>query len=177
MVLAGCVVITASMENSRKQKAVLSTVYRGDKSTAMTTLELLLVPVSGRRWRLGYLAVSLCDYHKFYLLCNTTAIQTGCHEKPQAKLYCICKQENEVCTDSADFGALSFPLRPRISSSPCSHLCIDSLQHSKQRARLQSTMRLQEESFSSVSLTIPITITASMRGKNEYHLTFMSCLQ
>lgn len=165
------------MKNTRKQKAILSTVYRGDKSTAMTTLELLLVPVSGRRWSLGYLAVSLYDYHNFYLLYNTTAIQTGYNEKPQAKLCCICKQENEVYTDSAGFGAPSFPLRARISSLPCSHVCIDPLQHSKQRARLQSTMRLQEKSFSSVSLMIPITITASMRVNNEYHSAFMSCLQ
>lgn len=91
MVLAGYVVITASMKNSRKQKAVLSTVYRGDKSTAVTALELLLAPVSGRRWSLGYLAVSLHYYHNIYLLYNTTAIQTTYHEKPQAKL-CLCLQ-------------------------------------------------------------------------------------
>lgn len=47
--LASYVVITASMKNSRNQKAILSRVYRGDRSTAMTALELILVPVSGGR--------------------------------------------------------------------------------------------------------------------------------
>lgn len=81
MVLASYVVITASMKSSRNQKAILSRVYRGDRTTATTTLEPILVPVSGRRWNLRYLAVSLYDYHNFYLLYSTTAIQTGYHEK------------------------------------------------------------------------------------------------
>lgn len=106
---------------------------------------------------------------------NTIAIQTGYHKKPQAKLCCICK-EKEVCTDSAVFGA-GFPSQSKDFLSLCSQVCIDSLQHSKQRARLQSTTSLQEEGFSSVSLLIPITITASMRGDNEYHSAFKSCLQ
>lgn len=105
--LASYVVITASMKNSRNQKAILSRVYRGDRSTAMTALELILVPVSGGRWSPRYLAASLCDYHNFYLLYSTTAIQTGYHEKCQAKLCCVCKQGDEVCPDSAGFGAQS----------------------------------------------------------------------
>lgn len=79
-------------------------------------------------------------------------------------------------TASAGFGAPGFPLRGRISSLPFSHVCLSSLQHSEQRARLQPT-RLQEERFSSVSLIIPITITASMRENNKHHSAFMSCLQ
>jgi len=73
MVLAGCVVITASTKNSRRQKAILSTVYRGDKSTATTMLELLLAPVSVNRWSQGYLAVSLYDYPT--LMCFITQLQ------------------------------------------------------------------------------------------------------
>jgi len=49
MVLAAHVAITASMKNTRKHRAILSTTFRGDKSTARTALELLLMPVSGRR--------------------------------------------------------------------------------------------------------------------------------
>lgn len=52
--LAGYIAITASGKNSRKPKGVLSTVHRGEKSTAMATLELLLVSLSGRRWSLRF---------------------------------------------------------------------------------------------------------------------------
>lgn len=52
--LAGYIAITASGKNSRKLKAVLPTVYRGEKSTAMAALELLLVSLSGRRRSLRF---------------------------------------------------------------------------------------------------------------------------
>lgn len=94
---------------------------------------------------------------------------------PKLSFVAFAKRENEVCTASAAFGAAGFPLRVRISSLPLSHVCLGSLQHFKQRARLQPT-RLKGERFSSVSLIIPITITASMRENNKHHSAFMSCL-
>lgn len=70
---------------------------------------------------------------------------------------------------------LRAPSQARISFT--SHMCIHSSQHSKQRARWQSTMRLQDERFSPVSLMIPITIITRRRGNKEYHWAFVSCLQ
>lgn len=137
----------------------------------MTTPQLLLVPVSRR---MSVREFVWLPQLMFALLHNRSSDSLS-QEAPSKPLLHLQVQMKSALT------ALALALRVSLSEpgflphpAPVCASPPYNIQSRGQDCDLQWDCR---KSFSSVSVMIPITITASTRGNNKYHLAFLSCLQ